>query len=101
MAGEKSNGRWHTRHAGKRIVYLAEHPALALIEVLVHLENRVDFFPARFQLMKLAVGAAVSIKALDLSLLSSVWREDTKQTQSMGKVWLATANAALPRYLPP
>lgn len=101
MAGEKSNGRWHTRHAGKRIVYLAEHPALALIEVLVHLENRVDFFPARFQLMKLAVGAAVSIKALDLSLLSTDWREDTKQTQSIGNDWLATANAALPRYLPP
>ncbi|MGH9621036.1 MAG: RES family NAD+ phosphorylase [Bryobacteraceae bacterium] len=95
MTGEKSNGRWHTRSAGKRIVYLAEHPALALIEVLVHLKNRPDFFPSRFQLMKLVVGAAVSIESLDLSLLSSDWREDIKQTQSIGDAWLAKASSAL------
>ena len=28
-------GRWHTR--GRRIVYLADHPASALLEMLVHM----------------------------------------------------------------
>lgn len=95
MAGEKSNGRWHTRAAGKRIVCLAERPALALVEVLIHLKNRPDFFPARFQLMKLAVGASVSIDALDLNLLFTGWREDIKQAQVIGDHWLAKASSAL------
>jgi len=31
--GLQAAGRWHTR--GKRIVYLADHPASALLEMLV------------------------------------------------------------------
>ncbi|MEA2543931.1 MAG: hypothetical protein QOH35_5297, partial [Acidobacteriaceae bacterium] len=33
MGGEKTDGRWHTAKRGKRIVYLSDYPALALIEV--------------------------------------------------------------------
>jgi len=32
--GLQAAGRWHTR--GKRIVYLADHPASAVLEMLVH-----------------------------------------------------------------
>jgi len=30
------SARWHSR--GKRIVYLADHPASALLEVIVHVD---------------------------------------------------------------
>ncbi|MGH7819352.1 MAG: RES family NAD+ phosphorylase, partial [Candidatus Binatia bacterium] len=32
IGGLRASGRWHT--AGRPIVYLAEHPALCLLEVL-------------------------------------------------------------------
>ena len=42
MGGEKSDGRWHTAKRGKRIVYLSDHPAIALIEVLANLKGQSE-----------------------------------------------------------
>src|SRR3546814_17761488 len=44
-------GRWHSK--GRPIVYAAESTALAMLEVLVHLD--VDSIPPPFQLMRLQV----------------------------------------------
>ena len=90
-----SNGRWHTQASGKRIVYLTDHPAVALIEVLAHLKGQPKFFPTSFQLMKIKVADEVSADSLAPDALPANWREDPSQTRSIGDSWLARRSAAL------
>ena len=84
MGGEKSDGRWHTAQRGKRIVYLSDYPALALIEVLVNLKGNPKLFPDSYQLMKIPVADHVTIGALEPNSLFSNWRDDMNQTKSRG-----------------
>lgn len=42
--GLRAAGRWHTR--GKRIVYLTDHPASALLELLAHMDR--DLIPSSY-----------------------------------------------------
>ena len=95
MSGEKLAGRWHTAGRGKRIVYLSDHPALALIEVLANLKGNPEFFPDTYQLMKITVADQVATDAFDLNRLSGNWRDDADQTKSIGDSWLAGADSAL------
>ena len=95
MGGEKSEGRWHTSERGKRIVYLSDHPALALIEVLANLKGNPQLFPDTHQLMKVTVADQVATGTLELNHLSGNWRNDENQTKSIGDSWLAGAQSAL------
>src|SRR5258708_34479495 len=88
MGGEKSGGRWHTAERGKRIVYLSDYPALALIEVLVNLKGNPKLFPDSYQLMKVTVTDHAATQALAPDHLSSNWRDDIQQTKSIGDSWL-------------
>lgn len=88
LGGERSSGRWHTAARGRRIVYLAEHPALALLETLVNLKGNAALFPDRYQLMKVAVGQGVS---------QEEWSAGVGDTQSIGDSWLGSGRAALMR----
>ena len=83
------DGRWHS--AGRPIVYAAETSALAMLEVLVHLE--VDEMPPSFQLLE--------IEAPD-DLASASWPieqdpADQTATRAWGDVWLSGGDAALAR----
>jgi RES domain-containing protein len=95
MGGEKSDGRWHTAKRGKRIVYLSDYPALALIEVLANLKGNPKLFPDCYQLMKITVADQVATGALEPNILLSNWRDDMNQTKSIGDSWLAGGNYAL------
>jgi RES domain-containing protein len=95
LSGERTNGRWHTAEEGKRIVYLAEHPALALIEILVNLRGKPEQFPASFQLLKISVGEHVSSGTVVSNILAEGWREDLAETQSVGDRWLREKDSAL------
>ena len=95
MSGEKTDGRWHTAQRGKRIVYLSDYPALALIEVLVNLKGNPKLFPDSYQLMKITVADHVTIGALEPNSLFSNWRADLNQTKSIGDTWLVGGNSAL------
>lgn len=53
--GLQAAGRWHTR--GKRIVYLADHPASALLEMLVHMDR--ELIPATYRLLRIVVSETV------------------------------------------
>ena len=55
MGGEKSDGRWHTAARGKRIVYLSESPAGALLESLANLKGNPALFPKKYQLLEVSV----------------------------------------------
>ena len=55
LGGEKSDGRWHTAARGKRIVYLSESPAGALLESLANLKGNPAPFPETYQLLEVSV----------------------------------------------
>jgi RES domain-containing protein len=95
MCGEKSDGRWHTAARSKRIVYLSDYPALALIEVLVNLKGSPKLFPDSYQLMKVTVADHLATDVLAPDNLSIGWRDDIQQTKSIGDSWLAKGNSAL------
>ena len=96
IGGEKANGRWHTAARGKRIIYLSEHPAVALIEVLANfLHSNPNLFPERYQLMKVTLPPTISPQALPTERLSDVWRDHLTETQSIGDEWLAQRTSAL------
>lgn len=55
LGGERANGRWHTAARGKRIVYLAEHPALCLLETVVHLKGSLGLLPDQYTLIRVEI----------------------------------------------
>lgn len=95
LGGERGDGRWHTAAQGKRVVYLSEHPAVAVLESLVNLKGNPRFFPPSYQLLKIGIGDGVSIAALPYTRLSANWREDVNETRAMGDTWLAKRESAL------
>jgi len=95
LGGERGDGRWHTAAQGKRIVYLSEHPAVAVLESLVNLKGDPKFFPPTYQLLKIEIDKGVSIATLPDGALTESWREDTKQARSLGDAWLAKKESAL------
>lgn len=84
--GELAEGRWHTQRAGKRIVYLSDHPALCLLEMLVHVEREAEL-PDTFQLLSVKVPDDL-IETLDQSLLPEAWQQKRRPTQQIGDEWL-------------
>jgi RES domain-containing protein len=97
IGGEKADGRWHTAAKGKRIVYLSEHPAVALIEILANLKGNPRLFPDAYRMMKLAVDQTVWAAALVCEPLPEDWRRDLAQTRALGDAWLTERSSALLR----
>ena len=95
LAGERSNGRWHTAAPDKRIVYLAEHPALALVETLVNLNDSAQELSDKYQLIKVAVPDSVTTTLHPPESLSPQWRNKRIETQFLGNSWLAERRTAL------
>jgi RES domain-containing protein len=93
LGGERSAGRWHTAAEGKRVVYLAEHPAVALIETLANLRGDPSFFPDSFQLLKIEVPEKVSVTDAN----PRAPRQNLTTTQTYGNAWLAGRTSALLR----
>lgn len=94
--GIRAGGRWHS--PGRPIVYLAEHPASALLEVLVHLDlDSVDSLPVGYQLLEVGVSGRSPVLGLPPSILSSDWRDDSGATRAIGDAWLASGRSALLR----
>jgi RES domain-containing protein len=93
--GLYASGRWHTR--GRRIVYLADHPASALLEVMVHLEVDAEDLPSHYQLLGIEVPDELPVNSLDERELSSDWSEQVALTRQRGDNWLRDSSAALLR----
>jgi RES domain-containing protein len=94
--GEKADGRWHTAAKGKRIVYLSEHPAVALVEVLANLRGNPRLFPDRYRMMKLS-GAGLRVEELADGALAEDWRASLEETRRIGDAWLERKSSALLR----
>jgi RES domain-containing protein len=93
--GERSDGRWHTAAKGKRIVYLAEHPAVALLEVLAGLKGDPRMFPDTYRLMKIEQPEDMPQLAVEIPRLHEGWRNQLAWTQELGDQWLAAGSSAL------
>ena len=80
-------GRWHS--AGRPIVYLAESPAGALVEILVHLDR--DNLPDRFQLIGVETGDMTIEQAPPLI---AGWENDVRLSRAAGDEWLGAGRTA-------
>jgi RES domain-containing protein len=94
---EFSSGRWHTAAESKRVVYLAEHPAVALIENLANLRGDPNFFQTHFQLLKISSQRKITAKELTPTQLATVDPENLATTRFIGDAWLAAGKSALLR----
>ncbi len=74
---------------------MAEHPALALIEVLVNLKVRPGLLPESYSLLKILLEPGVSQTIYSADSLSPAWHETPGETRAIGDAWLAKGQSAL------
>lgn len=88
-------GRWH--HRGRPVVYLAESPAGALVEALVHVQaSSAAALPAGYQLLEVEIPDAAVTEDLS-SALPPEWRERADLTRALGSDWLGAQRSLLLR----
>ena len=98
LAGEggmRTSGRWHTR--GRRVVYCAESPAAALLEILVHFEIDVRELPTRYRLLKLHAPDDLVADVVAAADLPVDWLDRTDFTRAAGDRWLQSSRSPLLR----
>lgn len=96
VGGLEASARWHT--AGRPVVYLAENPSSALLEILVHLETDEDQRPDGYQILKVEIPDDVATGNVSANALPSDWKTDENITREIGDVWLAKMETALLRF---
>lgn len=89
--GLLASGRWH--HAGRPVVYLAETPASAMLEVLVHLEIDPEDIPDNLRLLRVQVPDTVSIETV--ANVPNQWEDVAAHTRGLGDAWLAEGRSLL------
>jgi RES domain-containing protein len=97
VGAQTVSARWHTAGEEKRVVHLAEHPALALVEILVNLKGNPKQLPSVFQLLKVNAAPETTTEHVDQADLGDGWERDQARTQRIGDAWLAKASSALLR----
>jgi RES domain-containing protein len=88
--GLRASGRWH--YAGRPIVYLAESPASALLEVCVH--TSANDVPPDFTLLRIE-GPDAKIPMIRIENLPAEWTSRLEVTRDLGSAWLEKGTAAL------
>lgn len=91
LGGLRASGRWHTR--GRRVVYLADHPASALLEMIVRLEP--DVVPDTYTLLCVSLPDILETSEIELDELPADWRERPALTRQLGDQWLDASETAL------
>jgi RES domain-containing protein len=94
IGGALFSGRWHSKP--RPIVYLADSPSSALLEILVHLDVDPDNLPDAYQLI--AVDVPDDVQVTDLSKrIAPGWSGNEKYSRARGNRWLDNARAPLAR----
>lgn len=88
--GLKAPGRWH--YAGQPVVYLAETPASALLEVCVH--TSANDAPPAFTLLRIE-GPNVKIPVIKPNDLPQNWHTNRTATRDLGTSWLRKNGSVL------
>ena len=92
MGGLRASGRWH--HAGRQIVYLAENPPGALLEVCVHTAS--NDLPTDFTLLQVE-GPNTAVPLIDIDNFPVDWTTNLIVTRGIGDKWIAGATSVLLR----
>ena len=91
--GLRAAGRWH--NAGRRtVVYLAESPATALLEVCVH--TSANNVPPEFTLLRIE-GPDFDTPSIRAEDLPEDWRTRLEVTRDLGSAWLEGSEGVLLR----
>ncbi len=91
--GLRASGRWYTK--GRPVLYCAPNPAVAVLEILVHLEVDAEDFPASYQLLTINVADDISTATVGSSALPGNWWRNPPATRAIGDKWLVTGKTAL------
>ncbi len=87
LGGLKFAARWHSR--GNVIVYTADSPASALLEILVN--TPTTDIPDSFQLLCIDIGDL----EFEEPKLPIFWAEDKLATREIGDEWLSQSRSAV------
>lgn len=90
IGGTLVSGRWHS--VGRPILYAAEHPAAAILEMLAHMDR--EEIPATYQMLEIEAADDVSSET---PALPSDWRAAPALSRAIGDDWLAQAKSLLLR----
>lgn len=90
--GLRYAARWHD--AGRRIVYLAESPAGAMVEVLVHLELEEEELPRSYILLRVKVPENLATEQISVPS-GEAWKADHDLSRQLGDAWLVSRTTAL------
>jgi len=88
IGGLKSAGRWHEK--GRHVVYAADHPASALLELMVHLEIDFEDLPTTYQLLQLDLPDDVEVESISLAeveKMSPDWKDAPDVTRGLLEPW--------------
>ncbi|RLP22327.1 RES family NAD+ phosphorylase [Mesorhizobium sp. YM1C-6-2] len=88
--GIVSAGRWNPK--ATPMVYCSDHPATALLEILVHID--AHNLPPTYQLLEIEVPDSVSIASPDLT---ASWQSDLSGTQQLGAMFVSANATAIMR----
>lgn len=94
LAGEGARiagGRWNPK--GMAVIYTAEHSALAMLEMMAHLDRSCA--PKGLQLATITIPDAIAIYSPTLDNLPADWDARPKKMSAVlfGKKWLKEADA--------
>lgn len=94
--GLRASARWHSK--GRPVVYLAESPAGAMLENIVHLMDRDEGgdLPPFYQLLAVPIPDEIAIKSLN-AIAPVDWKDHPDFTRQIGDAWLASLETALAR----
>lgn len=84
------DGRWHRR--GVPIVYCADHPSTALLEILVHMAR--DTIPDTYQLVEIEVPDELTMRDIPPP---PEWTTDRDASRQFGMAFLGEGREALMR----
>ncbi|WP_267225750.1 RES family NAD+ phosphorylase [Dyella silvae] len=89
--GLYAEGRWHSQ--GHRVIYLGEHPALALAETMAHMQLDLPNIPTTLKLIRvdIADGATMDVTPD----LPEGWQANEPATRAIGSAWLKGGTALL------
>ena len=85
IGGLYVDGRWHSK--GRRIIYAAEHPALALVETMAHLDLSIDEIPDDLKLCRIELHGTAD-DAFSRSLPEG-WQANELMSRKVGNAWLS------------
>lgn len=91
IGAAKFPGRWNDK--GVEVVYTAESPALAMLEILV--QNGRATLPDTYSLLE--ISCELEASHLNVPLLKVKWYQDQKYTKKLGSDWLIEKGSLLMR----